>query len=370
MKKILIIATAILVFLLIMIAAISSMMRRANNQGQNPTPTPTTAPFTSSPINPQQPTNPSITTGALAPVSAGIIEEGRASTPFETDTFKFEYSEQNGGFVVTEKAEGGRADFEQWISEEKGLPELSTESQAVTIIPESFTATGDGKIEGEVDGLLELLNLIFTPVELTPQSNPTPTSAPQSSTRNNNRNSNANVSSNAPTGQGGYVYYAQCNGYGNVSLPGGCNLCEAGCGPTTVSMIAASYLGKEYTPKTLVDLYDDRGYYLSCAGSRYSDAKAALESLGLKTTSYLTYNLETSDVVASDFKKYLDAGWTIFTLANYCDKGCGHYFWVTEVKNGDILAYDPYYGKNTKPPYNENSRYPFPKYRIAFGVKK
>ena len=39
------------------------------------------------------------------------------------------------------------------------------------------------------------------------------------------------------------TYFAQCNGYGDLLLPSGCNLCKAGCGPTTVAMIAASYLG-------------------------------------------------------------------------------------------------------------------------------
>ena len=136
-------------------------------------------------------------------------------------------------------------------------------------------------------------------------------------------------------------------------------------------MIAASYVDKNITPKTIVDLYQKKGYFLGCDGSRYSDAKNALASYGIKTTDYLVYSYATINQTAADFKNYLKNGWTIFTLASYCDSGCGHFFWITDVSaNNDTWAYDPYYGKNQSPPYNEKSRYPFPKYRIAFGVKR
>jgi hypothetical protein len=38
--------------------------------------------------------------------------------------------------------------------------------------------------------------------------------------------------------------------------------------------------------------------------------------------------------------------------------------------SGDILAYDPYYGKQQTPPINENRYTPAPYYRYAFAVKK
>jgi len=168
----------------------------------------------------------------------------------------------------------------------------------------------------------------------------------------------------------GFTYFPQCGDLGNISLPNGCNLCQAGCGPTAVSMIASSYLGNQYDPKTIVDMYQSKGYLLGCDGSRYSDAKQILQSLGLKTTDYLVFNEEKSDTVVPDLRKYLAAGWTFFTLASFCDGACGHYFWITDIDaKGNIFAYDPAYGRY-EIPYNENSRYPYPLYRLAFGVKR
>lgn len=173
----------------------------------------------------------------------------------------------------------------------------------------------------------------------------------------------------------GLVYYPQCGGsFDNYPLPSGCTICQAGCGPTTVAMIVASYIDKSINPQTMVDFYKQKGYVLGCAGSRASEAKMALMSYGLKTTDYFisSYsNPETIDQVASEMKNYLKSGWTIFALADYCDEGCGHFFWIVDVSaNNDTWAYDPYYGRLQPPPYNEKSRYPFPKYKIAFGVKK
>jgi hypothetical protein len=135
-------------------------------------------------------------------------------------------------------------------------------------------------------------------------------------------------------------------------------------------MIASSYLGTKYNPKTIVNLYDTNGYVLGCDGSRYQEAHELLKSLGLKTTDYLVFDAEKSETVVPDLKKYLNSGWTFFTLANFCEEGCGHYFWITDIDaKGNIWAYDPAYGRY-EIPYNENSRYPFPLYRLAFGVKK
>lgn len=171
------------------------------------------------------------------------------------------------------------------------------------------------------------------------------------------------------------VYYPQCGGsFDSYPLPSGCTLCQAGCGPTTVAMILASYVDKSINPKTMVDFYKQKGYVLGCVGSRSSEAKMVLMSYGLKTTDYFinsSSNPKTIDEVASEMKNYLKSGWTIFALANYCDEGCGHFFWIVDITdNNDTWAYDPYYGRLQLPPYNEKSRYPFPKYKIAFGVKK
>jgi hypothetical protein len=61
---------------------------------------------------------------------------------------------------------------------------------------------------------------------------------------------------------GKYVYYAQCGGsYDSYPLPSGCTVCQAGCGPTTVSMITASYIDKNITPKTIIDFYKQKGFF-------------------------------------------------------------------------------------------------------------
>jgi len=177
-----------------------------------------------------------------------------------------------------------------------------------------------------------------------------------------------------PPQLGGRVYYPQCSGpYDNYPLPSGCTICQAGCGPTTVAMIVASLADKSINPPKVVDHYKNAKpfpYYLGCAGSRYTDAKAALEYYGITTSDYLTYSAETIDQVAADFKGYINSGWTIFALANYCDGGCGHFFWIIDVDSGNnAWAYDPYYGRRDAPPINENRYYPFPRYRVAFGVR-
>ncbi|OGK34189.1 hypothetical protein A3F57_05780 [Candidatus Roizmanbacteria bacterium RIFCSPHIGHO2_12_FULL_36_11] len=179
-----------------------------------------------------------------------------------------------------------------------------------------------------------------------------------------------------PPQPGGYVYYHQCSGiygnpWGDYPLPSGCTICEAGCGPTTVAMIVASLVDKSIDPKKVVDHYKNAKpfpYYLGCAGSRYSDAKATLEFYGLDTTPYFTYSLGNYNELARDFKGYLGSGWTIFALANFCDGGCGHFFWITDISS--TWAYDPYYGRREAPPIDENRYNPFPQYRVAFGVRK
>lgn len=180
------------------------------------------------------------------------------------------------------------------------------------------------------------------------------------------------ISKDQPNDGNVLVYYPQCSGsYDDYPLPNGCNICQSGCGPTTVAMILSTYINVSYDPTAVVEQYKTKGFYAGCDGSSYSDAKAFLNQMGLSTTDYLIYDDATIGEVADDFKNYLKNGWTIFTLGRYCDGGCGHYFWITEIdQNNNVWAYDPYYGRMQSPPINENKYYPFPKYRLAFGVKK
>jgi len=297
--------------------------------------------------------------------------------PYETSDFKIEYSVTQNKVVATKKTSQAGQKIDQWLTDNnlssiKNKPDVfvikdSQESDLAgnpeadkylspTINP-SITMMATPTANQNAQLLVDLLSILLNlgNVNITDSSG----------------TNNINQLTPSPP-SGALVYYPQCGGsFDNYPLSSDCNICKAGCGPTTVAMIVASYADKSVTPKTIVDLYKKKGYLLGCVGSRYTDAKSALASYGIKTTDYLTYSYATIDQAAADFKNYIKNGWTIFALANYCDGDCGHFFWITDVSaNNDTWAYDPYYGRLQKPPYNEKSRYPFPKYRVAFGVKR
>lgn len=317
--------------------------------------------------------------------TSSVNQTVKQKLPYETSDFKIEYSPTQNKVIATKKTSQADQKIDQWLIENnlsglKNQPNVFIVKNNINIINQQnmdlmvnpsitmmVTPTADKNAQLLVDLLSILLNignvgsssgnnnsLIPSPLlTISPATNLSPSEKPSKPS-------------------GALVYYPQCGGnFDSYPLPSGCTICQAGCGPTTVSMIVASYVDKNVNPKTIVDLYKKKGYLLGCAGSRYGDAKAALASYGIKTTDYLTYSYATINQAADDFKNYIKTGWTIFILANFCDAGCGHFFWITDVTaNNDTWAYDPYYGRLQKPPYNEKSRYPFPKYRIAFGVKK
>lgn len=363
MKKAIIIAVAILVFIIALLFIFNSLMRRGSPAVNEASITPTSVPFETFD-------------------RVGIMSAARSLAPYESETFRYDYSPTLDKMTVQEKTTQGGDEFNQWIVDQ-GLTELVGNPELVVFDDQLSTGSttnssssngsfSKGGKKPESDPLDELFRSLFEiglGLTTSASGEPIVTPTPQSNNLTPPPQSNNPPSSGNPQ-SGSKTYYAQCNGYGDLALPSGCTLCRSGCGPTTVAMIAASYLGSQYNPKTIVDLYKNKGFFLGCGGSYYADAKAAIESLGLKTTSYMSYNLGTADRVASDFKKYIDAGWTIFTLANFRPDGGGHFFWVTEVRGNNIYAYDPFYGKSSTPPIDENSRYPFPKYRLAFGVKK
>jgi hypothetical protein len=342
MKKIIIIASVILVCIIIILSFILRKKSTTNNPLNSPFPT--SIPGQES--NKQIDSNLSnLSNSSNLPIDISIIE------PVETEDFKLQYSLKQNKIIVEKKTLQAEEQFINWVSQNQ-LTQL-IENPELTLIVDS------GQNPDDFNPLLEFLN-IFMNFGQGPNNQSSITSSPALPNPPNSPNS----PNSSPT------YYSQCNGFGDTQLPDGCNLCQAGCGPTTVAMIAASYLGNNFTPKTMVDTYQSKSYLLGCAGSRYSDARETLKSLGLKTTDYLVYNFETADQIVSDLKKYLDAGWTFFTLASFREVGGGHYFWITDIDDqGNIFAYDPYYGRY-EIPYNENSRYPYPLYRLTFGVKK
>lgn len=180
-----------------------------------------------------------------------------------------------------------------------------------------------------------------------------------------------------------YQYFAQCDAspernWKNKPLPNGCTICEAGCGPTTVAMIVGSFIDSTIDPVKVVNIYKNNNYYAGCRGTRWDDAIAILKSFGLKTTTRpFVYNPpQPAEKIVKDIAPYINEGWTFFTLANFCQTGCGHFFWIVDVDERDnsVLTYDPAYGNGKSLPFNVtyglSSKYRgFPLYRRLIGVK-
>lgn len=200
---------------------------------------------------------------------------------------------------------------------------------------------------------------------LSPYPQPSFPSSPQTSGANFSQ-----INYAPPQTQYPYIYYPQRDGpFDKYPLPGGCTIRQAGCGPTTVAMIVASYKDKSVNPITIVNQYGSR---VGCQGSSYLDAMRILRSYGLNVGSIIFstgyYNGKKADEIAPELKKYLNAGKTIFALANFRADGGGHYFWIIDIdEKNNLWSFDPWYGRY-QVPYNQNSRYPYPLYRLAFSV--
>lgn len=347
MKKIYLIIAGAFLVLLIIISIFLSFGKKSPTETQNNTPFPTSVPQAES--NRQNNQLPVDVENVSQTVNA---EDISTITPVETNDFKLQYSPKLKKIVVEKKTPQAYEQFINWADQNK-QDQLIKNPSLVLIVEQ-------GKNPDTFNPIIEFLNIFLNFGKGIKSSNINPpTSFPDTN------------SSSTSSGQSqSKVYYAQCGDQGSLPLPDGCNLCKAGCGPTTVAMIASSYLGSGYDPKAIVGLYDSKNYLLGCGGSRTSDAYSLLNSFGLKTTSRLVLNSGKSETVVPRLRKYLDDGYTFFTLAYFCEGGCGHFFWITDIDNqGNIFAYDPAYGRY-QIPYNENSRYPYPLYKEAFGVKK
>ncbi len=381
-KKYLIIAGAFLIFLII-ISIILSLGKKSGikiqsnslfptsiprqgfvsqqNNLQNNQPSPTNLkdqPLNSNSLSPES--NDLTTTKKINQDLSGAEIDISSIEPIETEDFKLSYSTKLNKIVIEKKTSQAVEQFKIWARKNQ-MSQLIDNSNLTLIV-------STGKNPDDFNPLIEFLNIFMNFGQGDQQytvSSSFNIPSPSPITTNNQTENNSSQSR---------TYYNQSGNLGSLPLPNGCNLSKAGCGPTTVAMIASSYLGNYFTPKVIVDMYKSRGYLLGCSGSYYSDAKKVLQSLGLKTTDSLFFNTEKADTVVPDLRKYLAKGWTFFALANFCNKSdgstCGHMFWITDVDSrGNILAYDPAYGP-FEIPYNENSRYPYPLYKAAFGVKK
>lgn len=326
-------------------------------------------------------------------------KELRDQLPIETADFKIAYSALMDKIVVTRKSLQADQKLKEW-GEQTGY-DFVIQDYTRTFITNQPVEELDKVLQGPTGGMsLEKESEIFSDFthmlfnnasaitsatetltfdKLSPAPIPTLTSEPSKlqSSSSSSSESSGNSSSSSESKRNGYVYYPQCSGpYDKYPLTSTCNLCDGGCGPTTVAMILSSYVDAKYTPPTVVDIYKTDGT-IGC-GTRITDAKNILSQRGVTTSDYiLGYddNEYKADEVVGDFKSYIQNGWTIFTLAHFkCTgkpEGCYHFFWITDVdEKGNVMAYDPYYGKNTHSAINENVRYPDPKYVAAFGVKK
>ena len=139
-------------------------------------------------------------------------------------------------------------------------------------------------------------------------------------------------------------------------------------------MILSSYVDPTLTPPKVISMMNAKGVQMGCYGSYIDQIYNYLKDRGdLKVSDYIIPSEQGlgAQQVAKDFRGYTDAGWGIFVLANFKPDGGGHYFFVTSVtSDNQILAYDPYYGKERPAPIAENQYNPAPYYRYAFAVKK
>lgn len=398
-KKYLAIGVFVLVFVLIVLSLLQSLTLPKNSSPNSPFPTSistnrysggTSRTGSTSNSRNQNINNSQTSETASSDVSSAVdladqkaftqMNELKNKLPLETNDFILKYAPNLDKLVVTRKTPTADQAFSTF-AKGKNYP-LLIDNPKTTIVSDKTmeevqTPYATKSPEQQLGTIITLFNLLLQPPVInTPAPTLIPTVIPTllPSITPSSIQPSTNPSSSGSSNQNGYVYYSQCQGsYDDYPLAPGCNVCQAGCGPVTVSMILSSYVDQKYTPPEVVEIYKDNGW--AACGTGLSYAKSVLTSRGVKTSDYIVpfsgyeYSIEE---VRDDFKSYLDNGWTIFVLAWFRPgQGGGHYFWVTGIdENGNVLAYDPYYGAGQSAPINENVRYPLPKYAAAFAVKK
>lgn len=312
--------------------------------------------------------------------------------PILTPDFSIDYADRLDKYVVHLQTEDADIAYNDWLNQNPSYLDVLGDSNTVIArqsieelnealdYAEKNNKTPAEKAKKDSETLLKVINsLLMLPQLILNTSERPPPSTPNTPivTPTPREQTNRPTPANSPSPQGGqkYVYYSQCSGpYDSVPLPNGCNVCDAGCGPTTIAMILSSYVDRTLTPPKVIDQLEKNGVRMGCYGSYIAELYSYLSKRGdLKVSSFIIPNegkLQAKEV-ADDFRGYIKSGWTIFVLANFRTDGGGHYFWVTEVTDNDeILAYDPYYGRSQPAPFNENKYNPAPYYRYAFAIKK
>ncbi len=142
------------------------------------------------------------------------------------------------------------------------------------------------------------------------------------------------------TGSGILVYQSQTDeDWANILLPESSSndIAKAGCGPTTVSMLLATFVDPTYTPDRVIEEF----FPGISSGSDYSLVRSALEENGFEVlkgpgSSYSmhSYFEENSDgIVYVGLKFYVNGEWTTHhTLATGTNA------------DGEIIMHDPFFG--------------------------
>jgi len=384
-KKILPISVFILLLVIILLLGLQNMMNK-NKQAGVASITPTLYQGQQGAYTPPGRTKNGTTSGDVRP------EELKTKLPIISPEFTLDYSDRMQKYVATMKPDEATGNtivsqeaYANWKEQNPSfVPLLPPENvviaqQSVKELNEALDNADKNKLSPEQefkknnDSLLAIANTLFTPL-VVPLGSTLPTQAPKV-TVSPTPNEKEPTPKTPKTPSGSYTYYSQCSGpYDALPLPEGGTICSAGCGPTSVAMILSSYVDKTLTPPKMIDLMSKSGVHIGSGGSYISEIYSYLKGRGdVKVSSFIIPSEKglSAQEVKKDFQGYINSGWTIFVLANFKTDGGGHYFWVTDVNDsGDILAYDPYYGKQQTPPINENRYTPAPYYRYAFAIKK
>ncbi len=337
---------------------------------------------------------------STTPLSESQISgvELQKKLPIYAADFTLEYSPRMQRYVATIADDTAAQSYTDWVAQN---PAYENELQNTIITKQTLTELNDAldyaksteltpekkaKEDATIftNTLNTLINLPFLFMQSTGTTDESPTPTPDIQSRIPTNYlppttpilptpTNYQLPTTSPSSR--LTYYSQCDGpYDEKPLPNGCTVCSAGCGPTSIAMILSSYIDKGLTPVKTIELMNKAGVRMGCYGSYISELYSYLKERGdLKVSDFIIPSEQglTAQEVRKDFEGYIASGWSIFVLANFKTDGGGHYFWVTDIgSKGEILAYDPYYGKGQSAPISENRYSPAPYYRYAFAVRK
>lgn len=138
--------------------------------------------------------------------------------------------------------------------------------------------------------------------------------------------------------------------WGSMPLNGGGTICSAGCGPTSVSMMARIKNGEMKPP---VIIFSNGSAYQSMGNDGSSLQQAKQELTKLFGSTAVTYDAVTSGCDETAIARWICEGKVVMVLANFyrnsnLDLG-GHFVLAVGVNGGKIVVYDPYYHTTDTP---------------------